>query len=343
MKNIILVGSALFLLLSCGISHAVTTQERIDKIKGEMEQKSRFITKEEVVSMVGIPDKTQILVGVYYFIYETEEKENYIISIDEYKKHIDIRKIDPNDPKIIKLFNIKVNVLGIPLDEEGHPIFKPKEEAQKTKEPKKEKTPNQKLAEKYYNKAMGFSFPPEKGKEIENLSKAIELDPDYEMAYLSRGSFQMKLGNIKEAIMDYEKSIELSEKSIELGEKSKGMQEPVLYNTVAWLLATCKEPQYRDGNKAVQYAEKAVALGKKVCYIDDNTRAGYLNTLAAAYAETGDFDKAVMTEMKAYDKYKPENKDDSEKDTFKELIESYKNKKTYVQWEEGKNSTKKQE
>ena len=57
-------------------------------------------------------------------------------------------------------------------------------------------------------------------------------------------------------------------------------------NNLAWLLATCPISEVRDGRKAVAYAEKAVAAtSRKESY--------YLGTLGAAYAETGEFAKAV--------------------------------------------------
>jgi tetratricopeptide (TPR) repeat protein len=63
-------------------------------------------------------------------------------------------------------------------------------------------------------------------------------------------------------------------------------------NSLAWELATAADPAARDGSNAVVCAEKAVALTSR-------TNASYLDTLAAAYAEFGQFDKAIATEKKA--------------------------------------------
>jgi len=63
-------------------------------------------------------------------------------------------------------------------------------------------------------------------------------------------------------------------------------------NGLAWLLATSKNSALRDGPNAVVFAEKAVAATNR-------KKADYLDTLAAAYAEAGQFEKAVNTEQEA--------------------------------------------
>ena len=64
------------------------------------------------------------------------------------------------------------------------------------------------------------------------------------------------------------------------------------WNSLAWILATSENSAIRDGANAVVFAEKAViATNRK------KTRV--LDTLAAAYAEAGQFEKAVSTEQEA--------------------------------------------
>jgi len=63
-----------------------------------------------------------------------------------------------------------------------------------------------------------------------------------------------------------------------------------LINKLAWFLATTLSEDERNGNEAVQLATRA-------CELIPNHPA-YMNTLAAAYAETGQFDKAIaMADM----------------------------------------------
>ena len=57
-------------------------------------------------------------------------------------------------------------------------------------------------------------------------------------------------------------------------------------------MATCPEAKYRDGGKAVESATRACELTKW-------KSSEFLNTLAAAYAESGDFDAAVTWQTRA--------------------------------------------
>jgi tetratricopeptide (TPR) repeat protein len=62
--------------------------------------------------------------------------------------------------------------------------------------------------------------------------------------------------------------------------------EWVARNSLAWFLATAKWPEIRDGQRALDQATKA-------CEVTGYETATTLDTLAAAYAETGDFGNAV--------------------------------------------------
>jgi spermidine synthase len=66
------------------------------------------------------------------------------------------------------------------------------------------------------------------------------------------------------------------------------------YNNLAWLLATHAPAQ--GGNAA-----RAVALAQRACELAGNSRAGYLDTLAVAYAAAGRFREAIATAQKAID------------------------------------------
>ncbi len=67
-----------------------------------------------------------------------------------------------------------------------------------------------------------------------------------------------------------------------------------IVNNVAWMLATHPEPSLRDGPRAIKLALRAGELAGR----DDPT---VLDTLAAAYAETGDFKQAVAVGRRARD------------------------------------------
>jgi serine/threonine protein kinase len=60
----------------------------------------------------------------------------------------------------------------------------------------------------------------------------------------------------------------------------------------AWFLATCADPAIRDGHKAVEFSEKAVAA-------TDRKSASTLDTLAAAYSVNGRFAEASSVQREA--------------------------------------------
>jgi tetratricopeptide (TPR) repeat protein len=89
------------------------------------------------------------------------------------------------------------------------------------------------------------------------------------------------------------------------------------YNSRAWIWATCSEPKFRAGSRAVESARRACELSK---YEDAN----WIDTLAAAYAEAGDFERAVEWQEKAI-KLLP----DDFKKRAEERLKLYRDKKAY--------------
>jgi tetratricopeptide (TPR) repeat protein len=85
----------------------------------------------------------------------------------------------------------------------------------------------------------------------------------------------------------YSEAFTLFEESARLAPKS-----PHALSGLAWFLATCPEDKQRDGRRAVKLAELAVELaGEKYPMLYD--------TLAATYAETGDFEGAIKMASRA--------------------------------------------
>jgi tetratricopeptide (TPR) repeat protein len=89
-------------------------------------------------------------------------------------------------------------------------------------------------------------------------------------------------------------------------------------NGLAWLLATCPKSEFRDGKQAVELARRACELTQYKVW-------AYVDTLAAAYAETGNFKEAVAWQKKALES----SKSDAEKSSLKERLQLYEAGKPY--------------
>jgi 4-amino-4-deoxy-L-arabinose transferase-like glycosyltransferase len=83
-------------------------------------------------------------------------------------------------------------------------------------------------------------------------------------------------GRFEETIQHYRKALDVDSNN------------PIALNNLAWILATARPPELRNGEEAVQLATRAVGL-------TDYRQPVFIGTLAAAYAETGQFPEAVGT------------------------------------------------
>jgi hypothetical protein len=81
-------------------------------------------------------------------------------------------------------------------------------------------------------------------------------------------------GKIEAAIQNYRQALTVDSNN------------PEVLNNLAWILTTADKPELRDGQEAVRLATKAVEL-------TDRREPIMIGTLAAAYAETGQFANAV--------------------------------------------------
>ena len=113
-----------------------------------------------------------------------------------------------------------------------------------------------------------------------DLDEAIRRNPNYREALFTRGQTGKALGNYKEAIADFEKVLNLSDDDADV------------HNSLAWILAVNQDGTLRDGKKALQHALKA-------CDLKQWSDCATLDTLAASFAEAGDFRNAVRYEEQA--------------------------------------------
>jgi tetratricopeptide (TPR) repeat protein len=88
----------------------------------------------------------------------------------------------------------------------------------------------------------------------------------------------------------------------------------------AWLLATCPDPEVRDGQRAIVLAEKAAE--------SNHAQDAYmLDTLAACYAAAGDFPKAVATQRQAI----TQMRDESTRSALVGRLKLYETEQPYVE------------
>lgn len=118
---------------------------------------------------------------------------------------------------------------------------------------------------------------------VADFSEAVRRQPGQAPALDHRGAAHHRLGQFEQADADYRESLRLDPKF------------PNSHNKLAWLLATCPEPKWRDGKKALEHATTA-------CQLTNWKDSICLESLAAAHAELGQFDEAVKWQEKALGK-----------------------------------------
>jgi protein O-mannosyl-transferase len=145
---------------------------------------------------------------------------------------------------------------------------------------------------------------------ISLLQAAVDLRSDNSPAHENLAKALLQKGQVADALIHYRKLLELQPDNIEVhnivgtvliqqGRMREGVEEwqKVLaiqpdngnaMSNLAWVFATSPDDSLRDGAKAVHLAEEALRIsGRRIPII--------FRTLAAAYAERGEFSKAIQT------------------------------------------------
>ncbi len=142
----------------------------------------------------------------------------------------------------------------------------------------------------YNNRAVCFVELGEYEKAVKDFTQSMELSGENPLVYANRGVAYEGLGDFAKAKKDYQKAEEIGGTVSEIA------------NTVAWFYATCPSDNYRDGEKAIEMVTKA-------CEASDWEDASFIDTLAAAYAEQGEFEAAVKYANQAVELAKGDKKD----------------------------------
>lgn len=142
---------------------------------------------------------------------------------------------------------------------------------------------------------------------IEEFTRAIELAPTQFGSWRGRSDAEISIGEHAKARADLEKALELQP------------DDDGVLNNLAWLLATSPDDALRDGKRAIELATKA-------CEATEWKEAHIISTLAAGYAETGDFETA-----KKYSKQAVElgSETDEVKSQLQKELDSYEERKPW--------------
>lgn len=149
---------------------------------------------------------------------------------------------------------------------------------------------------------------------IQDISHAVRIKPEDSGFYNRRGDFLFQLGRLREALSDYNRSVQLNPSDavalVNRGDtyRRQGAYDQAAndyreairlnpefgraYFSAAWLMATCRDARYRNAEKAIEAANRAIEL-------DGDKDYRYLDTLAAAYANAGQFDEAKQAALRA--------------------------------------------
>ncbi|MEK6247040.1 MAG: hypothetical protein N2C12_02605, partial [Planctomycetales bacterium] len=115
---------------------------------------------------------------------------------------------------------------------------------------------------------------------IDDLTAALQGDRMQGFALVDRGTIYLRQGMFEKASKDFGNAVRIDNRHGEA------------YRAIAWMMATCTDVRYRDTERAVAFAEKAISLNRDADY-------RFIDTLAAALANSEQFGKAVEQQRRA--------------------------------------------
>ena len=114
-----------------------------------------------------------------------------------------------------------------------------------------------------------------------HFREAIRLNTNNAIAHAQLAFLANKENDVSESVREYRAALNINP------------EWPDVLNNLAWILATDPDPKVRNGDEAVRLAERA-------CQLVGFKTPMFIGTLAAAYAEAGNFEKAIEMGDAAY-------------------------------------------
>jgi tetratricopeptide (TPR) repeat protein len=152
---------------------------------------------------------------------------------------------------------------------------------------------------------------------VKRFTRALEIDEKHFSSLRGRSDALISIGEHEKAVADLDRAHALRP------------DDTGVLNNLAWLLATSPEEGLRDGARAVE-------LAKKACEATEWKESHIVSTLAAGYAEQGDFETA-----RRYSKQAVEAADvaDEVREQLAGELASYENKKPWRERQEMEEAT----
>ena len=113
---------------------------------------------------------------------------------------------------------------------------------------------------------------------LKDCNEALRQDRSVVEAALLRANINARLGKYAEALKEFDYLVSLHPRNVTL---ARALSDR------AWFRATCPNASFRNGQQAVKDAKAACSI---MIWKDEHM----IDTLAVAYAETGDFNSAVQ-------------------------------------------------